>query len=538
MKKVNKKTIYPIILVIIGVIFGSFIDNIGGYIVNSLNNLTSFSASSSDMSSSYATTSNATESNATNSNSSETTITGDISVPSDNFLILNKFKISDKEAEAGDKVNVDIKFTGAKVANTSVTFRNANNEMFTVDIIYDKNGNYFIVPNSAVTGDYSIKEIMLVGLNSNGTTFTVYYDSDVTDLTQQLTEYEGNIKVNEKAKLNSISLKTTTAKTNDKVYLNYKAETNLTDMKLIFNKVGSSESFTAYVKEISDIPYFIVPTNALPGEYSLTVAYLTTSEGTKMYVNNPSGVSPDTYFDFNTKLTILENTENKQISFNNEDYGNAILSQVYDATNNAKIIINADSNSIISSDIFNSIKGSNKELLINYKDVQYVFEGKDINIIKDINVSMYYDKVIDDKVIGKLINNGTVLTFASNKDLPAKAKVRVRTNQALKESVGTTNIYVYYFDEVKNKFELIQKGITESKDGYYEFNISHTSKYIMTSSKINDALITTGNKVSFQKSTKSYGIILGSVLIIAVALICSAKVVNKNKNKIEEIEIL
>ena len=521
MKKVCKKLIYPVVLIVIGVIFGSFIDNIGSYITTSLNNLTSFSASSSDMSSSYATTSNATNSNATNSDASETTITGDISVPSDNFLILNNFKITNPEAEAGDKV-----------------FRYSSNEMFTVDIIYDKNGAYFIVPNDAITGDYSIKEIMLVGLNSNGTTFTVYYDSDVTDLTQQLTEYEGNIKVKEKAKLNSISLKTTSAKTNDKVYLNYKADINLTDMKLIFNKVDSSESFTAYVKEISEMPYFIIPTNTLPGEYNLTVAYLTTNEGTKMYVNNPSGVNPNTYFDFNTKLTIIENTERKQVSFNNEDYGNSILSQVYDATNNAKIIINADSNSIISSDIFNSIKGSNKELLINYKDVQYVFKGKNINLIKDINVSMNYDRVIDDKVIGKLINNGTVLTFASNKDLPAKAKVRLRTSQALKESVGTTNIYVYYFDEIKNKFELIQKGITETKDGYYEFNISHTSKYIMTSSKIKDSLLTTGNSIKFQKTNKSYGIILASILIIAFALIFSAKVVNKNKNKIEEIEIL
>ena len=178
--------------------------------------------------------------------------------------------------------------------------------------------------------------------------------------------------------------------------------------------------------------------------------------------------------DTKEKSDVVSSTEN-----------NESINKIKDAQDNATITLDSTRNPIVSKNIFEAIKGTNKKLYIESKGIQWIFNGNKItNELKDINTEVYiyqnYAKE-DDNALNSV--NSLVIQFAPNGLLPGVAKIRVKADYAFREFIGVKDLYVFYYDEENEMFDPVATKLDMTEDGYYEFYIEHNSKYIISSTK-------------------------------------------------------
>jgi hypothetical protein len=500
-----------IFLLLIGILVGISLNITGTF---ALEDASSSNATSSDATSSNATSSDATSSNATSSNVSST----------DNILYLNSISLSSTSVNAGDKIYVNKNTSGACNSAMTIYFKEkSTNTTFSVNVESLNNNPYFIVPVNIASGTYDVTDIVFIGLNSDNTTFTKHYSKSGS--VEDVSAYDFNISISVKGNeedntitLNKISILNSSASVGDKVSLNISTSENLTSLKLDF-KSSNGNIFSTYVNSLTSNPYFTIASTVKADSYSLYRATLISSKTTTIYTNNN--------YDFNVSLTIKDNSGS--YIYNNEDITDDIIKEIYNNKEDLEITINADGKSIISEELFNAIKGTKKKLIINYGENQLVFCGNDIDNPKSIDVSMSTELVKKNEDLKELISDGIIVNFASNGNLPGNATVKIKITDDMKEKFGSKKIYVYYYDETEKGFNTIASEISAS-NGYYQFNISHNSKYLLTATAVDDSLIldVEDNLVSNPKTSGSYITIM---LVVAVVIIAGI-LIYKNRKEI------
>lgn len=473
---------------------------------------------------------NASNSNASNCNASD----ANASSATDNMIYLQNFALGSTSAKQGDKVNVTIETSGAcnsAISIISIVFKDRNGTNFIAQV-KDITGNpYIVIPNSAVATTYSVSDVLLIGRNSDNTTFTKQYstsganpyafNSSLTVIAKD-TNNGGTQQPVAKVSLTSISLGSTSAKVGDKVYVNIQTSEKLNSLKLVFSSTDG-KTFTAYAKDLLIKPYIEIPSSTVAGTYSLTSAIISTSKISTAY--SKDGGNDTEKFNFNSTIEISGGTETTFI-YNNEDVNSDVLTKLFNAPSGTEITINADSYTLINEELFNAIKGKNKKLVINYKDNQIVFNGNDIDSSKTIDISMTVDTVSSNEDINKLVSNGIVVNFPDNGNLPGKALIRVKATEEV-DKVLNDNVYVYVYNESSNNFCVVDTSVKKSKDGYYEFTITHNSDYLIVNEKLDSKLVVSqrdGNIVNFQKGngtllmliTIGVVVIIGAVIVIVI----------------------
>lgn len=538
-KQVVKVAIGCLAIFSFGIFIGYQLDNnmissIQGYLFNAVANLNGMSATDSN-----ATNANATNSNATNSNATDANATNGNATITDNLLYLQSFSLSSSSAKQGDKVNVSIVTNGACNSDATIIFKSMeNNLIFTVSVNSLGNNPYIEIPSNVVTTDYIVTDVLLFGENSDGTKFSKQYSIN-SGIGSTYFNFNSSIKINEAEKepeivpvepvvLNSILINKEFVNLNDEVGISFKTTKEIKTMKLNFTSSNNVE-FSAYVQSLYSNPYFKIPETAILGSYDLTSAIIVSDNETVIFTKTGNEGKK---FNFNSKIEIIGNSNSAEIIYNNEDINSEIITNIYNAPDNTKIIINADSNPIINEELFNTIKGTNKKLILNYNGNQIIFLGKDITLAKSIDISIIISEIKESSNIGKLINNGIVINFASNGNLPGKALVRISAIEKIKNILGNNSINVYYYNAASNKFNEIAKDVVITSDNYYEFNISHTSDYVLVNQRLSDELVVEEeeNIVNFQKSNK-VNLLLILAGIIVVILVSVFIVILKNKQK-------
>lgn len=491
---------------------------------------TSSVASSTNATSTNATSTNATSTNATSTNASSTNASSANASRTDNILYLNNFSLSVESANAGDKVYVGKMTSGACNSGMSIQFHDIDNPIiqFVVNV-EDLNGvPYIIIPKNAQTGTYVANKITLIGTNSDNKTFSKCYASigvaapcEVHTFDVKLAVTNQNTEV-KKIELESLSLTEKEALIGEKVNVSYKANETITTLRLFFKSENSS--FNATVLDLNNKPYFNVPSTVEAGEYSLVKAILMTD-------NNSIAYEEGSNFNFNTKLKVKDNTKKTYI-YNNSDLNEEIIKKLYDDVELTELTVNIDNNSIISEDLFKTIIGTDRKLIINTHNNQMIFNGRDIKNPKNIDATMSTNTVASDDLLTGIISDGIVVNFVSNGDLPGNALVRVKVTEEMKSLLGNKKVNVYYFDEVVDGFNIISENIT-AKDGYYEFAISHNSKYILTTNKIDNSLVFAeedNNVVGFRQTDNTYSLILcGALVLILFIIIIILFIKNKTR---------
>ena len=548
-EKVFKLAGCGVLIFIFGIIVGRSLSglstsSIQGFLFNAAGYATSTNATSCNATNSNATSCNATSANATTSNATSA------NVSADNIIYLQNISFATLTAKPSESVYMNYSTIGAVRSGMSITIANEKGNSYTlkVDDFRSNTYGYFVLPDNVAPGIYSIKEVLLIGLNTNNTTFSKLYTADagvnsfkfdstltiIVEEPQDDNEKNNNSENSEQPKieaikLNNISLDKDVVVINDKVNINIDSNVSLKELKLNF--VNGNEKLVVYANSLGDNPYFEIPSTAVVGIYQLSSVSLTSEKSSKTYSRDK--VDGTTYFAFNTSLEIKEAIETKYI-YNNEDITSEILAKLYDAPVGSEIIINANSKSIISEELFNTIKGKNKKLILNYFENQIIFDGGDITNSKIIDASIKAKPITSNTDIGNKVEKGIVLSFADNGNLPGKSLIRIKVTDELKNILGdSSKIYLYHYNQSSNDFTLIDTVVSRTSDGYYEFNISHNSDYILVDQKLASSLLakTDSNVVSFVKSNQSYLMIVGIGLVVVIGVGVAIFVMNKKGKK-------
>lgn len=535
-KKYVKLIICGVLIFVVGIIAGYQLNSgkfssLEGFLFNAAGDATSSNATSTNATSANATSANATTSNATSTNATSTNATSSNAKSTDNIIFLDSLELTSSNVEVGNRVDIKLVTSGACNIGASLVLKNdVTGTVFTLKVESLNDNPYVVIPNSVIPNSYYVSDILLVGLNSDNTSFTKQYNVfDVihSNIPLNITKKEES-NIVRKVVLNSISFEKSTVKVGEKVNFNIDSNEKLNSVKFVFTKDDGSLNIYASNLEKGN-SYFEIPSTAAAGKYKLTSMVLSSTNASSIY--SISGENNSEVYNFNLSLEINNDNEDKYL-YNNEDINSDILSKIYNAKDGIEITINADSNSVIKEEVFDSIKGKNKKVIINYKGNQIIFNGIDVDTSKTIDVNMTVSNVNTNEKISKLVSDGVVVNFPDNGDLPGTALVRIKQTDDLK-SLLSDKVYVYFYNELTNDFCVTNLNVKKSSDGYYEFSISHNSNYLIVNKKLDKKLVVEddSNVVTFQKSNLTYLLLIGVALVVIVSIVVLIYVRNKKMNK-------
>jgi hypothetical protein len=133
-------------------------------------------------------------------------------------------------------------------------------------------------------------------------------------------------------------------------------------------------------------------------------------------------------------------------------------------------------NKKISKDVFDAIRGTNKTLLLNSDDIQWVFKGGDITgESKDVDLSGGEITTLlrDKATIGNIPAIG--YEMPDNGTLPGKATVRFMPSSGIRNYLGQDGLYIYHINFQTEELEQIASNVSMTKDNTIEMDISSSN---------------------------------------------------------------
>ena len=348
--------------------------------------------------------------------------------------------------------------------------------------------------------------------------------------------------------LDSISIDKNNVKYNETVYLNLKFNKKPLSGTIKFKNINTNEYFTSTIRDLDSKPYFVIPFSIPTGEYELDYISLK-SEGdligyidkyykeytTYSYFFNLDSYKQEflkKYFDYNHRMTVEKDDGSIRVELlelENDKINDEILSDIKKIDGNIKINIDASNDSIISKELFDAIKGSDKTLYIKFNDNEWIVKGKDIKYVKDVNVRTTVDDASMHKKISKMVKDAVIINFSDNGILPGKMNVRIFNDKDVSTIIKNKDINLYFYNEKANKFELVKEKIKLTEDNYYELELSHNSKYVITNNVIKDRYLVGNNS-----NLVLIIIIVSIVCLLAAGLIVFLLLKNKKKKNKKE----
>lgn len=407
------------------------------------------------------------------------------------------------------------------------------------DNVYEIRGSSSM-SDSITDGKYYISDVFLFdgtdtsnhfsSYSRGGNTMPLNYHIEIN--VSGYTAPETNTAVVNNSFLNGLDIKSTNAKLNEKVNVVMNTSSALTSATLMFS--NANESMTVNVKDLNTAePYFIVPFTTSAGTYNLDYAILKDNDGNEYQYRKGEDYYTIKHFDFNSKLNVENKiAEGNLLNLDNSKITADIIEKIKDLDSNIVIEINAEEDPVVSKELFNAIQNSNKTLIFKYKDLEWTFNGLDIKNPKMIDVSTNIYNVNKDEKISSKVQNGLVLDFAANNELPGKCLIKVYNSDTIAKIINKDNANIYYYNEATDKFEVIKLNAEYNTNGYYEFYISHNSKYVITTDNIDSEYITETTEESTMdiKAILTIAIPSAVILILLIVIIVLIIKVKKAKN--------
>ena len=162
-----------------------------------------------------------------------------------------------------------------------------------------------------------------------------------------------------------------------------------------------------------------------------------------------------------------------------------LVKDITDAKDGAVINVDISEDQVIKKAVLDAVKGTNKVLQLNSDGIQWVIKGSDIQgETKDLDLSgkISYGYANYDSDLYSMLDeyNYVGMTFADHTELPCKALVRFMPAAYLTDEVGSSNLYVYYYNEADSKLEAVASGISLTKENNLEFYVTRGGHYIVT----------------------------------------------------------
>ena len=165
------------------------------------------------------------------------------------------------------------------------------------------------------------------------------------------------------------------------------------------------------------------------------------------------------------------------------------INEIANVVDDGNIVADFSNNPDISSDVFTTIAGTNKEVTFTSSGISWQFNGADVDPSAAKNINLAVDiKTADQDTstagesIKKLAGEGSsalILHFADNGQLPGKATIRVKADYTLRNYLGYTGLDVYYWDSTNNVLVPIASNVSIDNNGDILFDITHCSYYVI-----------------------------------------------------------
>ena len=424
--------------------------------------------------------------------------------------IMKSFNFKEKEVKQNDKLYFDIDYEYDGEGLSFISFFLVNKQTGTPYYFSSDNFKYIDLSNAMEymePGEYALTDVTLFPMEFEDETRTpTTYSSeagsttpDVENAVQYFDFSDQIITVTEDVPSNSsharnklkLNLNTKKAATGEKINLevDYSGYYGIEYMLLSFTNENDNSKLNVYVKEIYGNPYFIIPSNATVGNYKFNYAKATLYSGEKeLYRVKDKNLELK-----NGKFQIVQKEfDSSEYSFNNEDYGKSVEHAIAKLDNDAIITVNANTSPIISKSLFKLIKDTNKVLFIEYGSSEWVFNGSDIRKPKSVDVRTVIENIKDssnyNKFFKKHVNkHSAMVNFSNNGELPGKVLIKLDSRR-LEKIIKGQKANIYYYQEGKKKFQKVAMEV-QKNDGFYEFYIDHNSKYVVSSKKVKDSVV-------------------------------------------------
>ena len=290
--------------------------------------------------------------------------------------------------------------------------------------------------------------------------------------------------------LTSFKLKQTSAKLNENVFVDYVIDRPVREAMLVFDNVDGEGSMIVTLTNTNELPYFTVPFTTSSGTYRLNYLILKDNDDNETQYRSGDEYEGIKHFDFDCEITIEDEFVGTDLlHLENDKITDTVIQKVKDFQDNIVFELNANVDSFISQKMFEAIQGSNKTLVINYGDVQWVFNGRDIKEAKEIDARVHVYGTANDELYNGAVKKGLTLDFANNGTLPGKCLIRVDNSDLVKQYLASKKTYVYFYNTDTQKMEKVAMQVMLTNNAFYEFYISHNSTYVMTTEEIPDEYI-------------------------------------------------
>ena len=317
-------------------------------------------------------------------------------------------------------------------------------------------------------------------------------------------------------------------------------EKPVSNVMLSFTNQNDNSVLNVYLNSLDKNPYFVVPSNATVGKYNINFGYLTFTDGTsEKYQNRPGKV-----FSYDGSFEIMEKEFDKtKYSFNSENYDSLVKNDLQKLNNDAIITVNANNSPIVYKELFETIKSTNRTLIIDYQNLRWTFSGKDIENPKTLEVSVKLDEFKSNDLKDLIKTKSALLEFTNNGELPGKTLIKIDSKD-LEKYFDSDVIYVYYYDETEKDILKVAMEVRKN-NGFFEFYINHNSKYIITSKEITevksvktDSILKENNKEIDSKKDNIFNhknILFASIGVLSIIIIITVVVVAKKKKKAKKV---
>ena len=179
------------------------------------------------------------------------------STGNDNVLLLNNITFESKEAKANDSVYVNIDNTGSTLNGATIHLKRTDGK-YTIDLNVKNIDTkpYVEIPKYVNTGEYTIKSVLLVGINSDGETFSKNFTDSPNGTNDSYFKFNTSIKLEAVSSnveidlIKNISLDRTTFNGGDNVKLKIDYDKDIRVVRLNF--VTEYGTFYSYNGSCSD----------------------------------------------------------------------------------------------------------------------------------------------------------------------------------------------------------------------------------------------------------------------------------------------
>lgn len=423
-------------------------------------------------------------------------------------------------------LNVDTIEDGSGISDISLTFRNEGSAHFYVNWtdhsaypdgneLHTGNHNLIaMIQDPFVVGSYTLEEITLSDHGGNYTEYTPA-SPEWSKFTQKITVTKSNYEESISPTIKSINLDNATIVTPDCLEVPITITTGKYGVSSVFIRLINEEGGDVFLSWYSDSPIMSgtyrlkFPIDPFQGEGSYKIDYIQLSPALGCDVGYDRK-------DLKKVSGFMDPTITVNSAFNITYYGatgnvDAAVNAINSMNEGQTAVLDFRNNNKADKRLFQAIAGKDKTVVFENNDVQWIFNGKNINpdncktINLNVNISKKkgsdYGFVNDDYIL--------CMQYAENGVLPGKVQMRI-SNEFLKEKYKvTSDMILSYYDQAP---DVLDTDVECADDGYAEYEISHNSTYILSANMpvLNSPQLLKANCVKYSYIKLNWNRVAGS----------------------------